>query len=319
MLAHTSLLVDDIMADDKPVDKSEDDESEDKWDKWRRAGVVAREALELARPMVKPGTKVIDIVNATENYIRENSSGTSFPCNVAINNIAAHYTSPLNDETVIEEGDLVTVDVGSHIDGCIADTAFTIALNPDHEALVKAAVDATNVAIQMMRPGAKLNTIGALIEDTIQAAGFEPIKQLSGHQLNEYELHAEKQVPCVSGKSEILVEEGETYAIETFASTGSGNISDLPRPLIYQLLPVRVPVRFKGTKQFLGIARKEYKEFPFAKRWLAERMPAASLEMAIRELEKNGALFGHNILAEEKGEHPKAKSALPNKPAIMLE
>jgi methionyl aminopeptidase len=175
-------------------------------------------------------------------------------------------------------------------------------LNPDHEALVKASVDATNVAIQMMRPGAKLNTIGALIEDTIQSAGFEPIKQLSGHQLKEYELHADKQVPCVSGKSEVLVEEGEVYAIETFASTGSGNITDLPRPLIYQLLPVRVPVRFKGTKQFLGITRKEYKEFPFAKRWIAERMSPASLEMAIKELEKNGALFGHNILAEEKGE-----------------
>jgi len=252
--------------------------------------------------MVTPGTKVIDIIDTVENYIRENSSGTSFPCNVALNNIAAHYTSPLNDETVIEEGDLVTVDCGSHVDGCIADTAFTIALNPDHEALVKASVDATNVAIQMMRPGAKLNTIGALIEDTIQAAGFEPIKQLSGHQLKEYELHADKQVPCVSGKSEVLVEEGEAYAIETFASTGSGNISDQPRPLIYQLLPVRVPVRFKGTRQFLGIARKEYKEFPFAKRWIAERMSPASLEMAIKELEKNGALFGHSILSEEKGE-----------------
>ncbi len=289
------------MADEKPVDNT-NNVSEDPWDKWRRAGVVAREALDLARPMVKPGTKVIDIIDTVENYIREHSSGTSFPCNVALNNIAAHYTSPLNDETVIEEGDLVTVDCGAHVDGCIADTAFTIALNPDHEALVKAAVDATNVAVQMMRPGAKLNTIGALIEDTIHNAGFEPIKQLSGHQLKEYELHAEKQVPCVSGKAEVLVEEGEVYAIETFASTGSGNITDLPRPLIYQLLPVRVPVRFKGTKQFLGIARKEYKEFPFAKRWLAEQMSPASLEMAIKELEKNGALFGHHILTEEKGE-----------------
>jgi methionyl aminopeptidase len=290
------------MADDKPVDNKEDDEPEDNWANWRRAGVVAREALDLARPMVIPGTKVLDIINTVEDYIREHASGTSFPCNVALNNIAAHYTSPLNDETVIEEGDLVTVDCGSHVDGCIADTAFTIALNPDHESLVKAAVDATNVAIQMMRPGAKLNTIGALIEDTIKSAGFEPIKQLSGHQLKEYELHADKQVPCVSGKSEVLVEEGEAYAIETFASTGSGNISDLPRPLIYQLLPMRVPVRFRGTKQFLGIARKEYKEFPFAKRWMAEKMSPASLEMAIKELEKNGALFGHHILAEEKGE-----------------
>ena len=127
------------MPEEKPTETETDAESEDEWDKWKRAGIVARDALAIARPMIKPGTKVLDIVNATENYIRENATGTSFPCNVAINNIAAHYTSPLNDETVIAEGDLVTVDVGAHIDGCISDSAFTVALNPDHEALVKAA------------------------------------------------------------------------------------------------------------------------------------------------------------------------------------
>ena len=290
------------VVEDKSKEEKNDEESEDIWEKWRRAGVVARDALALARPMIEPGIKIIDIINTVEDYIRANSSGTSFPCNVSLNNIAAHYTSPLNDETVIAEGDLVTVDCGSHVDGCIADTAFTVALNPDHADLVKAAEDATKTAIRMMRPGAKLNTIGALIEDTIKNAGFNPIKQLTGHQLKEYELHAEKQVPCVSGKAEVLVEEGETYAVETFASTGSGNITDLPNPTIYQLLPIRVPVRFKGSKEFLGIARKEYKEFPFAERWLAERMKHATLKMAIRELRQNGALFAHHILAEEKGE-----------------
>jgi methionyl aminopeptidase len=290
------------VADEKSNETENGEESEDIWEKWRRAGIVAKEALAIARPMVEPGVKVIDIINAVEDHIRANSSGTSFPCNLSLNNIAAHYTSPLNDETVIAEGDLVTVDCGSHVDGCIADTAFTVALNPDHADLVKASEKATSIAIKMMRPGAKLNTIGALIEDTIKDAGFNPIKQLSGHQLKEYELHAEKQVPCVSGKSEVLVEEGEVYAVETFASTGSGNITDMPNPTIYQLLPIRVPVRFKGSKEFLGIARKEYKEFPFAERWLAERMKHATLKMAIRELRQNGALLAHHILAEEKGE-----------------
>jgi len=288
--------------EEKPTETETDAESEDEWDKWKRVGIVARDALAIARPMIKPGTKILDIVEATENYIRENATGTSFPCNVAINNIAAHYTSALNDETVIAEGDLVTVDVGAHIDGCISDSAFTVALNPDHEGLVKAAEAATSVAIKMMRPGAKLNTIGALIEDTIVSAGYKPIKQLSGHQLKEYELHSDKQVPCVSGKSEVLVEEGEVYAIETFASTGSGNVTDLPNPVILQLLPIRVPVRFKGTRQLLGIARKNYEGFPFAERWLAEKMGHATMKMAIRELSKNRALIAHNILAEEKGE-----------------
>jgi methionyl aminopeptidase len=291
-----------IVPDEKQKEKEDDNATKDVWEKWRRAGVVAREALALARPMIEPGIKVLDIINTVENYIRANSSGTSFPCNVSLNNIAAHYTSPLNDETTIQKGDLVTVDCGSHVDGCIADTAFTVALNPDHQDLVKAAEDATNVAVKMMRPGAKLNTIGALIEDTITKAGFRPVKQLTGHQLKEYELHAEKQVPCVGGKSEVLVEAGEAYAVETFASTGSGNITDLPNPTIYQVLPIRVPLRFAGSKQFLGIARKEYREFPFAERWLAERMKHATLKMAIKELRQNGVLYAHHILAEEKGQ-----------------
>ncbi|MHA1247313.1 MAG: M24 family metallopeptidase [Candidatus Thorarchaeota archaeon] len=267
------------MSEKKPTPKTNETESEeDEWEKWRRAGVVAREALELARQMIKPGTKVIDIVEAVEGYILEHASGLSFPCNVAINHIAAHYTSPMDDETIIQEGDLVTVDCGAHVDGCISDTAFTVALNPEHESLVKASEEATRVAIEMMRPGAKLNTIGALIEDTIKSAGFEPVKQLTGHQLEEWTLHGEKQVPCVSGKPEVKVE------------------------LIYQLLPIRVPVRFRGSKQFLSIARREYREFPFAERWLAKKMKRAALKMAIRELRQNGVLIAHHILAEEKGE-----------------
>ena len=66
------------------------------------------------------------------------------------------------------------------------------------------------------------------------------------------------------------------------------------------MLPIRVPVRFKGSKQFLGIVRKEYGEFPFAERWVAERMSNVSMKMAIRELSQHGALIAHNILAEEK-------------------
>ena len=77
------------MAEEKQ-EKTEEEEPEDEWAKWRQAGVVAREALDIARPMVKPGTKVLDIVEAVENYIREKATGISFPCNVAINNIAAH-------------------------------------------------------------------------------------------------------------------------------------------------------------------------------------------------------------------------------------
>ena len=108
----------------------ESDAQDDVWVKWRQAGVVAKAALDLARPMIKPGTKVIDIIDTVENYIRENSSGTSFPCNVALNNIAAHYTSPLGDETEIQDGDLVTVDGHLGI-VTVGDAEFDLELKAD--------------------------------------------------------------------------------------------------------------------------------------------------------------------------------------------
>lgn len=78
------------VSDEKPDAKKDNDETEDEWAKWRQSGVIAKAALNIARPMVKPGTKVIDIVESVEKYILENASGIAFPCNVALNSIAAH-------------------------------------------------------------------------------------------------------------------------------------------------------------------------------------------------------------------------------------
>ena len=57
------------MSEEKPKENGTDEEEVDNWDKWRRAGVVAKEALALARPMIEPGTKVLDIINTVEDII----------------------------------------------------------------------------------------------------------------------------------------------------------------------------------------------------------------------------------------------------------
>lgn len=269
-------------------------------DKYIRAGKIAKEALELAKTLVKPDAKVVDIAEKIEQFILDKGGKWAFPTNVSINNHAAHYSPPLDDKTVIKDGDVVKVDVGVHIDGYIADTAITINLNPEFDSLVKASIEATKTAIDLMKPGAKLGKIGAAIEDTIKSFGYLPVKNLSGHQLGEYELHSEKSIPLIGIERDDTVEEGEAYAVETFATNGSGSVHDLPQTYIFMLLPIRVPVRFKGTKQFLGFARKEYKSLPFAERWVAKRMKKASMHLAIRELQQSGALHSYPVLADKK-------------------
>lgn len=278
-----------------------DEKEETPLDKYIRAGKIAKETLELAKTLVKPDAKVVEIAEKLEQFILDKGGKWAFPANISINNHAAHYSPPIDDKTIIKDGDIVKVDVGVHIDGYIADTAITISLNKEFDALVKASIEATKTAIDLMKPGANLGKIGGEIESTIKSFGFLPIKNLSGHQLGEYELHGEKSIPLIGIDKNETVEEGETFAVETFATNGSGSVHELPQTYIFMLLPIRVPVRFKGTRQFLSFARKEYTTLPFAERWVAKRMKKATMHLAIRELQQKGALHSYPVLADKKG------------------
>ena len=77
----------------------------------------------------------------------------AFPCNVSVNDIAAHYTPPADADTVIQEGDLVKVDIGAHLDGYIADTAFSVATDQEGELLVQTVEKALQAATEVVKPG----------------------------------------------------------------------------------------------------------------------------------------------------------------------
>ena len=91
-----------------------------------------------------------------------------------------------DDETVYEEGDVVKVDMGVHVDGWIADTACTVDLSSDgrNADLIQASADALAAAISLAEPGRPVSEIGAAVERTITKAGFEPVRNLTGHGLD---------------------------------------------------------------------------------------------------------------------------------------
>ena len=91
-----------------------------------KAGKIVSDIRSEASKMIKDGTLVIDLVEYVESEILKTGAEIAFPCNVSLNEVAAHYTSPANDKTLIHAGDMVKLDLGAMIDGCIADTAVTI-------------------------------------------------------------------------------------------------------------------------------------------------------------------------------------------------
>ena len=96
---------------------------------YQLAGKIAYEVFEEITPMVKPGAKLLDICDKATALILEKGGKPAFPTTVSINNIAAYYSSPDDDETVIPDDSVVKVDLGVHVNGFIANKADTFCFN----------------------------------------------------------------------------------------------------------------------------------------------------------------------------------------------
>ncbi len=270
-------------------------------EQYIRAGKIAAKVREQIRGEVKPGVKAIDICERVENLTRQLGGSVAFPCNVDINQVAAHYASPVGDQTTIQQGQMVKVDIGVHVDGYIADTAVTVCLDPALTQMVKAAEEALAVAIKMVKAGARVSDIGATIEHTIKNRGFRPIRNLTGHKLSRYIVHAGRSIPNVAGYELHRLEEDEVYAIEPFTvlNNAVGEVRDGPPSHIYRFEKKR---SLEGvTKQMLSFIQQEYRTLPFASRWVLTRFPGPEGQNAFTDLIGARCIMGYPQLLEKSG------------------
>ncbi|ACJ15847.1 methionyl aminopeptidase [Thermococcus onnurineus NA1] len=266
-----------------------------------KAGEIARQVKKEVISLIKPGTKLYDIAEFVERRIIELGGKPAFPCNLSINEIAAHYTPYKGDETVLKEGDYLKVDIGVHVDGYIADTALTFRVGMEEDDLVTAAREALENAIKVIRAGIKINEIGKAIEETIRGYGFNPIVNLSGHKIERYKLHAGISIPNIYRPADSYVlKEGDVIAIEPFATTGAGQVIEVPPALIFMYLRDR-PVRMAQARRVLMHIKREYNGLPFAYRWLQGFMPEGQLKLALAQLDRVGAIYSYPILREVRG------------------
>jgi len=220
--------------------ETEAKEKKIKLDSLNKAGKIAQEIKKFIRPQLKVGTNVFNLIKSAEAKIIELGGGWAFPINVSINNIAAHYTSPIkDDELTINEGDIVKVDLGVHIEGYIVDTAFTVSFNDETslENIIQATEVALEAAKMLAKPKINTRELGKKIESIVKGFKFNPIKELGGHQIERWIVHGKKQLPELGSQGGDVMEEGEVFAIEIFASTGEGSVHNTNASYIYELNP----------------------------------------------------------------------------------
>ena len=96
--------------------------------KWQEAGKLARDALNYGKTLIRQKASMLDVTNKIEQFIIYNGGKMAFPTNLAVNNVGAHWTPSNKSKEVFQNGDLVKLDVGVHIEGYIGDNALTCLL-----------------------------------------------------------------------------------------------------------------------------------------------------------------------------------------------
>ena len=268
-------------------------------EKYIKAGEIAARVRELAEKYAKPGMKIIELAEYVENKIIELGGKPAFPCNISINEEAAHRTPVIDDELVIPDNSVVKVDIGVHIDGYIADTATTLNFNPQYEGLVLAVEEALEKALSVIGPGVKINQVGRIIEELLRRRGFRPIRNLSGHSLLRYTIHGGTSIP--NTYEPLLLSKfrsGEAYAIEPFGTDGVGYVVESNITTIYALSKIKARGLTREEQLIFNYIKNEYKTLPFTERWLVRLLNKNRLRNAIRRLYERRIIRGYPILVE---------------------
>ena len=251
-------------------------------EKLRKAGRIAAQALQKGMDMVSDGVLLLDVAEEVEGYIRSHGAKPAFPTNLSINEVAAHYTPCIGDRTKFDIGDVVKVDCGAHIDGFVGDTAGTVEIGTKNfTSLIQASKDARDAVMEFIGDGCPINEIGKLVNSTIQRAGFQPIRNLSGHEIKPFNLHAGLSIPNVDDGNKDRVEEGMIIAIEPFATNGVGLIDSGKSSNIYKVMR-NLPIADPDLKAFFDDMCQTVSTFPFCERWLDDPKTSAKVNKLMR-------------------------------------
>ena len=175
-----------------------------KIESMRKAAECHKQIRKYAQTIIKPGIKLLDMVEKIENMLRFITNlnltecGQAFPTGCSLNNVAAHYTPNKGDETVLQYDDVMKLDFGTQMNGYIIDCAFTVAFNPTYDNLLKASKEATTVGVKNAGVDVRLGELGGIIGEVLNSYEVEikgkthkirAVEDLCGHTMERYKVH----------------------------------------------------------------------------------------------------------------------------------
>lgn len=263
-----------------PIEFLKPGDCDDKLQRARRAAEAHRRIRYAIQDTIKPGMALSEVVNTISGHTRillkgETNNGIGFPAGVSLNDCAAHYsTNPGDPEIYLKESDVLKIDYGTHVEGQIMDSAFTVCFDPAKEELLKASMEGTKKSISMVGVDARVCDIGEAVNEVMSSFEVEingkvipikPVRNLNGHSIEPYKIHAGISIPMVNNHDESKITDETFYACETFASTGQGYVNNGDNCSHYMLIgPDRAKIKNKKTIEVLSTIKSEIKGLPFS-------------------------------------------------------
>ena len=202
----------------------------------RLATKISARALKLAGEMVEPGVSTYEIDAAVRKYIESQGAVPSFlgymgyPAStcISLNNVVIHGIP--SKDTIIKNGDIVSVDVGAFINGFHGDNARTFAcgdISEKAKGLLKATEESLYAAIANAKAGNRIGDIGSAVAQYVEPRGYSVVRDFVGHGVGA-KMHEDPSVPNYGtpGRGVRLVP-GMTLAIEPMVNAGGYKVKTL--------------------------------------------------------------------------------------------
>ena len=200
--------------------------------KLKRAGEIVGKTLQYLQNTIKPGMTLLEIDALGEAFVREHGAEPSFKglygftgsvC-TSLNEVCIHGVPT---DTVIKEGDILGLDIGTKLEGYYGDAAITMAvgeISAEDEALIECSKGALYHAIDSIKPGMRFKELTKILEDYIVSAGFVPLRDYCGHGIGT-KPHDEPNIPnYLEGKTNQgpKIKNGMVFCLEPMVCQKSG-------------------------------------------------------------------------------------------------
>jgi len=235
--------------------------------------------------------------------------GVAFPTCISRNNVVGHFSAEAEDKDVLEEGDLVKIDLGVHVDGFIATAAHTHIVGQSNQPttgkkadVICAAHYAGEIALRLIRPGRKNTEVTEAIGKVARQFGCEPLEGVLSHQIKRYVIDGNRVILNKSTLEhkvdEFEFEDNQVYTVDIVMSTGEGKAKELEaRTLIYKrAVDQNYLLKMQASRYVFNEINTRFPTLPFALRALDEKKGKLGITECLRVKEQ--ALISASEAAE---------------------